>query len=47
MNKKDYIYLGIILILAIPLVFLVIERQSQISVCYDIFENIIDTNSNE
>lgn len=42
MNKKDYIYLGIILILAIPLAFLVIERQGQISVCYDVFENIID-----
>lgn len=41
MNKKDYIYTGIIVLLLIPLVFLIIERQSQLSVCYDVYENII------
>ena len=40
-NKKDYIYIGIILMLIIALIFLLVERQGQISVCYDVFENII------
>ena len=40
-NKKDYIYIGIILMLIIALIFLLVERQCQISVCYDVFENII------
>ena len=42
MNKKEYIYIGIILILSVSLAFLIIERQGQISVCYDVYENIIN-----
>jgi hypothetical protein len=42
MNKKDYIYIGIIIILIIPLLFLITERKGQISVCYEVFEDIIN-----
>ena len=41
MNKKDYIYIGIIIALAVPLIFLVIDRKGQTEVCYEVFENII------
>ena len=41
-NKKDYIYIGIIIILIIPLLFLIIERKEQTSVCYEVFEDIIN-----
>jgi|DEB0MinimDraft_10_1074344.scaffolds.fasta_scaffold109499_2 hypothetical protein len=40
-NIKDFNYLGIILALVITIVCLFFERQGQISVCYDVFENII------
>ena len=41
-NKKDYIYIGIIIILIIPLLFLIIERKEQPGVCYEVFEDIIN-----
>ena len=43
MNKKDYIYIGIIIALAVPLIFLVIDRKGQTEVCYEVFENIINS----
>jgi len=40
-NIKDFNYLGIILALMLAVVSLYFERQGQLSVCYDVFENII------
>jgi len=40
-NIKDFNYLGIILALLIAVLALSFERQGQLSVCYDVFENII------
>ena len=41
MNKKDYLYIGIIIALAVPLILFVIDRKEQTEVCYEVFENII------
>ena len=41
MTKKDYVYIGIIILLFIPLLSLLVERQVQISVSYNVFETII------
>ena len=43
MNKKDYLYIGIIIALAVPLIFMVIDRKGQTEVCYEVFENIINS----
>lgn len=42
MTKKDYAYIGMIILLFVPLLSLLVERQGQISVCYDVFETIIN-----
>jgi hypothetical protein len=41
MNKKDCLYIGLIIALAVPLIFLIIDRKGQTEVCYEVFENII------
>lgn len=38
---KDFNYIGIIIALMLAIAGLYFERQGQISVCYDVFENII------
>ncbi len=38
---KDFNYIGIIIALTLAVAALYFERQGQISVCYDVFENII------
>jgi len=38
---RDYNYIGIIIALMLAVTALYVERQGQISVCYDVFENII------
>lgn len=40
-NIKDINYIGIITALTLAIIALYVERQGQISVCYDVFENII------
>ena len=38
---KDFNYIGIIVALILAVTSLYFERQGQLSVCYDVFENII------
>ena len=38
---KDFNYIGIIVALILAVASLYFERQGQLSVCYDVFENII------
>lgn len=38
---RDYNYIVIIIALMLTVTALYVERKGQISVCYDVFENII------